>query len=90
MNGHTLMIAGLALTGLGLVSMAFPRMRRVFRAVCTFTFAHIPRWFAFILAPVLAACQRSPGGLDELGRHRAGSRAGTHARSEPARARRFG
>ncbi len=67
MNGHTLMLAGLALTGLGLASMAFPRVRRVFRAVCTFTLAHIPRWLAFILAPVLAACQLIPGWFDELG-----------------------
>ncbi len=67
MSGHTLMLAGLALTGATLASMAFPRVRRVFYTVCKFTLAHIPRWLAFILAPVLAACQLIPGGLDELG-----------------------
>ena len=67
MNAGDFIHVGEALTGLTLVSMMFPRVRRVFRAVCKFTLAHIPRWLAFILAPVLAVAAFIPGQFDELG-----------------------
>ena len=58
---------GEALTVLTLAGMVFPPVRRVFRAVCKFTLAHIPRWLAWLLAPVLAVCAVIPGQFDELG-----------------------
>lgn len=66
MTWGDLIRAGEVLTGLTLVSLAFPRMRRVFRTLCRFTLAHIPRWLAFVLAPVLTVCAFVPGQADEL------------------------
>ena len=67
MTWGELIRAGEVLTVLTLVSMVFPPVRRVFRALCRFTLAHVPRWLAFILAPILTLCAFIPGNFDELG-----------------------
>lgn len=66
MNAHMLIIAGSVIAGLTLVTVACPPLRRVFRALYRFAMAHIPRWLALSLAPVLAVCAFIPGPVDEL------------------------
>jgi hypothetical protein len=65
-NTHTLIIAGSILAGLTLVTVACPPLRRVAGALTRFAMAHLPKWLAFILAPVLFVCAFIPGPVDEL------------------------
>ena len=63
---NDLIAAGLVFGGASVAAMLFPPVRRVFGALCRFTLAHIPRWLALILAPVLFVAALIPGQLDEL------------------------